>query len=78
VSTPVGAAPHIIQPGVNGYLTDSADSQKFVEAISLTLQLTQQQDPMKISRSVAEFTWSRVARLLLNVYYYKLLNTQST
>jgi hypothetical protein len=33
---------------------------------------------MKISRSVAEFTWSRVARLLLNVYYYKLLNTQST
>ncbi|MHC4856826.1 MAG: glycosyltransferase [Planctomycetota bacterium] len=78
VSTPVGAAPHIIQPGVNGYLTDSADSQKFVEAISLTLQLTHQQDPMKISRSVAEFTWSKVARLLLNVYYDKLLKTQST
>ena len=78
LSTPVGAAPHIIQPGVNGYLADSADSQKFAQAISRTLQLAQQQDPMKISRSVAEFTWSRVARLLLNVYYDKLLNTQST
>ena len=62
---------------LNTYRADLENvSQKFAEAITRTMQLARQQDPIKISNTVSEFSWSRVARLLLNVYSDTILITQ--
>lgn len=74
-STPVGIAPYVILPGINGYLAAAGDDRSLAEAISNALALADLQDAEKIRQSVSDFTWSRVATMLLDTYNYTLLNT---
>ena len=72
-ATPVGIAPYVIEPGTNGYLAATNDDQSLAEAISQTLVLANLQEAEKIRQSISDFSWSRVATLLLDVYNDTLL-----
>ena len=72
-STPVGIAPYVIEPGTNGYLAAAGDDRSLAEAISSALALAGRQEAEKIRQSVSDFTWSRVATLLLDAYNNTLL-----
>jgi len=70
VTTPVGAMKEIVKDGITGYVAKDADPQHIARLIEAIL-LKQQQNgllPSKIRSSVAEFTWSRSASLLLEAY----------
>ena len=67
-STPVGIAPELIQPGVNGFLAPAGDPLRLAEAISRTLLLARRQDPMKIRHTVIKFGWPHLASMLLDAY----------
>ncbi|MCG6893256.1 MAG: glycosyltransferase [Desulfobacteraceae bacterium] len=68
VSTPVGVAPEVIRPGVNGYLAAAGDAESLAQTIARTLRLARERDPLQIHATVSEFDWSRVASLLLDAY----------
>ena len=68
-STPVGIAPQVIQPGVNGFLASADDEHSLAAAIDRTLGLACQQDPMKIRASVSDFGWERMASMHLDAYF---------
>ena len=65
---PVGIAPEIIKPGINGYLAERADIESLGQAISKTVSLARRADKRKIRASVAHLTWDRAAAMLLEVY----------
>lgn len=67
-ATAVGIAPHVIQPGINGYLAAEANERSLADAIASTLELARQRDRQKIRRSVCDYSWSRVAASMLDVY----------
>lgn len=67
-STPVGIAPLVIVPGLNGCLAAAGDDRSLAEAISGALALAAVQEPGKISRSVCGYSWSGVAALVLDAY----------
>jgi len=70
VTTSVGAMEDIVKEGVTGYVAKDTDPQHFAGRIE-TILLKQQQNglsPSEIRSSVAEFTWSRSASLLLEAY----------
>ena len=73
-STPVGIAPYVIEPGANGYLAAVGDERSLAAAISNALALAERQEAEKIRQSVSDFTWSRVATLLLDAYNTTLLH----
>jgi D-inositol-3-phosphate glycosyltransferase len=68
VTTPVGAMEKIVQDGVTGYVSTDLDPQYFAERIEAVLRKQNGFLPSKIRESVAEFTWSRSASLLLDAY----------
>ncbi len=74
-STPVGIAPYVIEPGTNGYLAAAGDERSLAEAISNALVLADWQEAEKIRQSVSDFTWSRVATLMVDAYNNTLLHT---
>jgi len=70
VTTPVGAMENIVQDGVTGYVSTDSDPQQFAKDIE-TILLKQQHNCLsssKIRATVAEYTWSRSASLLLDAY----------
>jgi D-inositol-3-phosphate glycosyltransferase len=70
VTTPVGAMENIVQDGVTGYVSTDSDPQQFAKDIE-TILLKQQHNGLsssKIRATVAEYTWSRSASLLLDAY----------
>jgi D-inositol-3-phosphate glycosyltransferase len=70
VTTSVGAMEDIVKDGVTGYVAKDTDPQHYARLIE-TVLLKQQQNglsPSEIRSSVAEFTWSRSASLLLEAY----------
>ena len=70
VTTSVGAMEDIVKDGVTGYVAKDTDPQHYARLIE-TILLKQQQNglsPSEIRSSVAEFTWSRSASLLLDAY----------
>ena len=70
VTTSVGAMEDIVKEGVTGYVAKDTDPQHFAGRIESIL-LKQKQNgltPSEIRSSVAEFTWSRSASLLLDAY----------
>lgn len=67
-STPVGIAPDLIQPGVNGYLAPAGDPRRLAEAVTRTLSLARRQDPMKIRETVMKFGWPHLASMLSDAY----------
>ena len=68
-SMPVGIAPEVIQPGLNGYLAGAADAPNLATAIRQTLSLAEKGGPVKIHSTVSQFDWSQVACTLLDVYH---------
>ena len=56
-STPVGIAPYVIVPGLNGCLAAAGDDRSLAEAISGALALAAVQEPAKISQSVSGYSW---------------------
>jgi D-inositol-3-phosphate glycosyltransferase len=68
VTTPVGAMENIVQDGVTGYITTDSDPQFFAKRIESVLLKQNGFSHSKIRESVAEFTWSRSASLLLDAY----------
>lgn len=70
VTTSVGAMEDIVKDGVTGYVAKDMDPKHYAWLIEIIL-LKQQQNgisPSEIRSSVAEFTWSRSASLLLDAY----------
>ena len=70
VTTPVGAMEEIVKEGVTGYVAKDMDPQHYARLIE-TILIKQQQNglsPSKIRSSVAEYTWTRSASLLLDAY----------
>lgn len=70
VATSVGAMEEIVKDGVTGYIAKDPNPQHYARLIEAIL-LKQQQNglsPSKIRSSVAEYTWSRSASLLLEAY----------
>ncbi len=78
ISTPVGIAPQIIKPGINGYIADTDDTKNYAQTISKTLLLARKQSPQIIRDSVTNFNWPRISRLLLNIYYDTIKSTYDT
>jgi D-inositol-3-phosphate glycosyltransferase len=77
VTTPVGAMENIVQDGVTGYVSTDSDPQQFAKDIE-TILLKQQHNGLsssKIRATVAEYTWSRSASLLLDAYRTALEGT---
>jgi len=74
-ATPVGIAPHVIEPGKNGYLAAAGDDQSLAEAIAGALALAEWREAEQIRQSVSEFTWSNAARSTVDVYAALLTNT---
>jgi len=74
-STAVGIASYIILPGINGYLAAPGDDRSLAEAISNALALADLQDAEIIRQSVSDFTWSKVATIMLDAYNGTLANT---
>jgi D-inositol-3-phosphate glycosyltransferase len=80
VTTPVGAMENIVQDGVTGYVSTDSDPQQFAKDIE-TILLKQQHNGLsssKIRATVAEYTWSRSASLLLDAYRTALEGTLET
>ena len=70
VTTSVGAMENIVKDGVTGYVAKDSDPQHYARLIEAIL-LKQEQNglsPSEIRSSVAEFTWSRSASMLLDAY----------
>jgi D-inositol-3-phosphate glycosyltransferase len=77
VTTPVGAMENIVQDGVTGYVSTDSDPPQFAKDIE-TILLKQQHNGLsssKIRATVAEYTWSRSASLLLDAYRTALEDT---
>jgi D-inositol-3-phosphate glycosyltransferase len=68
VSTPVGIAPSVIKPGVNGYLAVRGDDSSLAKSISSVLRLAKTSDPQKIRESVSSYSWAKVATLMVDAY----------
>ncbi len=73
-STPVGIAPLVIKPGLNGCLAAAGDDRSLAAAISGALALAAVQEPAIISQSVSGYSWSGVAALVLDAYNNSLVN----
>jgi D-inositol-3-phosphate glycosyltransferase len=67
-STPVGIAPSVIKPGVNGYLAVCGDDSSLAESIASVLRLAKTSDPQKIRESVSSYSWAKVATLMVDAY----------
>jgi len=70
VTTLVGAMEEIVKDGVTGYVAKDTDPQHYARLIE-TILLKQQQNSLSLSKirsSVAEYTWTRSASLLLEAY----------
>lgn len=70
VTTPVGAMEEIVMDGVTGYVAKESNPQHYARLIE-TVLLKQHQNglsPSEIRSTVAEFTWSKSASLLLEAY----------
>lgn len=72
VATRTGVAPEIISPGVNGYLAEVNNPASLAAAISAAVELAGNCDAQVIRNTVAGFSWQRVARDLLRVYFHTL------
>jgi D-inositol-3-phosphate glycosyltransferase len=72
VATRTGVAPEIISPGVNGYLAELNNPASLAAAISAAVELAGNCDAQLIRNTVAGFSWQRVARDLLQVYFHTL------
>jgi D-inositol-3-phosphate glycosyltransferase len=68
-STPVGIAPLVIVPGLNGCLAAAGDDRSLVEAMYGALTLAASHEPGKISQSVRGYSWTKVAAFVLDAYY---------
>ena len=70
VTTSVGAMEKIVKDGVTGYVATDSDTYHFAGLIEAVLLKQHQKglSPSEIRSSVAEFTWSRSASLLLDAY----------
>jgi len=80
VTTPVGAMENIVQDGVTGYVSTDSDPPQFAKDIE-TILLKQQHNGLsssKIRATVAGYTWSRSASLLLDAYRTALEGTLET
>ncbi|MGB3212890.1 MAG: glycosyltransferase [Desulforhopalus sp.] len=75
---PVGIGPEVIRPDINGCLAKEANERSLALAISDALLLAEKSDPVEIRRTVAQFTWSRVAENLLDVYHKVIKRKSST
>ena len=67
-ATRVGVAPEVIRPGVNGYLATEMNETSLAEAIARSLALARLGEKETIRKSVDNYSWSRVAGLMLDVY----------
>lgn len=67
-ATAVGIAPHVIQPGINGYLAADTNEHSLADAITGTLELARQGKGQNIRRSICDYSWARVAGSMLDVY----------
>jgi len=74
-ATPVGIAPDVIKPGINGYLASDANERSLADAIASTLELARNGEKVKIRQSVCDYSWSRVAGSMLDVYSDVLLHS---
>jgi D-inositol-3-phosphate glycosyltransferase len=72
-ATAVGIAPHVIQPGINGYLAADTNEHSLADAITGTLELARQGKGQNIRRSICDYSWTRVAGSMLDVYSDVLL-----
>jgi D-inositol-3-phosphate glycosyltransferase len=72
VATRTGVAAEIISPGVNGYLAEVNNPASLAAAISAAVDLSGSCDAQLIRSTVAGFSWQRVARDLLQVYFQTL------
>jgi D-inositol-3-phosphate glycosyltransferase len=68
-STPVGIAPLVIVPGLNGCLAAAGDDRSLAKAIYEALTLAALPEPGKISQTVRDYSWTKVAAFVLDAYY---------
>ena len=70
VTTPVGALEKIVKDGVTGYIASDSNPKHFAHLIEAVWLKHRQNgfSSAKIRASVAEFTWTRSASLLLEAY----------
>jgi len=77
VTTLVGAMEEIVKDGVTGYVAKDTDPQHYARLIE-TILLKQQQNSLSLSKirsSVAEYTWTRSASMLLEAYQSARVDT---
>lgn len=67
-SMPVGVAPAVIRPGVNGYLAVRGNDSSLAGAIASALRLAAIGDPQQIRRSVSSCSWTNVATSMVDAY----------